>query len=263
MGRHTVTETLHMAGDAARPALLETPRARVGLIIPSSNRLTEPQFRHYLPDDIGVHVTRLRMTGPWHRPLDEIGDMVREAAGCLADSECDVIVFNCTGGAMADGAEAETRLLKLIHEESGAIALSTGDAVVDALKTLNITSMVLISPYVQATNDAEKAYLESLGFLVVNDVALGLPGGTSYIKVPPQRWLDETTDAVIPEADGLFLSCTNTTQIEILEQAEDITGLSAVNSNQAVMWRAMRELTPKLGGTVAMQGPGRLFEITS
>ena len=111
-----MVEILHVADAAARPALLATPKARIGLIIPSSNRLTEPQFRHYLPEDIAVHVTRLRITGPWHRPLDEIGDAVREAAGCLADCQCDVIVFNCTGGAMADGAAAEARLLKLIAE---------------------------------------------------------------------------------------------------------------------------------------------------
>ncbi len=258
-----MAEILHVADAAERPALLATPRARIGLIIPSSNRMTEPQFRHYLPDDIGVHVTRLRITGPWHRPLDELGDTVREAAGCLADSQCDVIVFNCTGGAMADGAEAEARMLQLIAEESGAIALSTGAAVVDALKALSITTMVLISPYVQATNDAEKVYLESLDFRVVNDVALGLRGGTSYIKVPPQRWLDEARDAVTPEADGLFFSCTNTTQIEIVEQAEEITGLPVVNSNQAVMWRALRELAPQLGRTGAIPGPGRLFQKAS
>jgi len=262
-GGKQVAKILHAADAAARPALLATPKARIGLIIPSSNRLAEPQFRHYLPDDIGVHVTRLRITGPWHRPLDEIGDAVREAAGCLADSQCDVIVFNCTGGAMAGGAAAEARLLELIAEESGAIALSTGQAMVDALKALGITSMVLISPYVQATNDAEKIYLEGLGFRVVNDVALGLPGGTSYIEVSPGRWLDEARAAVSAEADGLFLSCTNTTQIEIIEQAEEITGLPIVNSNQAVMWRALRELAAKLGGSIAIRGPGRLFQTAS
>jgi maleate cis-trans isomerase len=255
-----VAATLNTGDGATRPALLATPKARIGLIIPSSNRLSEPQFRHYLPDDIGVHVTRLRITGPWHRPLDEIGDAVRQAAGCLADSECDVIVFNCTGGAMADGAEAEARLLKLISEESGAIALSTGDAVVDALRALHITSMVLISPYVQATNDAEKAYLKSLDFRVTNDIALGLPGGTSYIKVPPERWLDEARDALTSDTDGLFFSCTNTTQIEIIDEIEEITGLPAVNSNQAVMWRALRELAPKLGAPDTITGPGRLFQ---
>ncbi len=255
-----MAKSLDLENGGTRAALLETPKARIGVIIPSSNRLAEPQFRHYLPDTIGVHVTRLRMTGPWHRPLDEIGDAVREAAGCLADSECDVIIFNCTGGAMADGAEAEARLLELIAQETGATALSTGEAVVDALKAVNITSMVLISPYVQATNDAEIAYLHSLDFKVLNDVALGLPGGSSYIKVAPERWLEAAEEAFGPGTQGFFFSCTNTTQIEVVEQVEGIYGLPAINSNQAVMWRALGELAPKIGGAGTISGPGRLFQ---
>ena len=38
-------------------------QARIGLIIPSSNRLTEPQFNRYAPSGVDTHVTRLRMTG--------------------------------------------------------------------------------------------------------------------------------------------------------------------------------------------------------
>lgn len=257
-----MADTLDIAKTGERPALLATPRARVGLIIPSSNRLTEPQFRYYLPDDIGVHTTRLRMTGPYHRPLDAMGDAIREAAGCLADSECEVIVFHCTGGAMSDGAEAEARVIELIREETGKIALATGDVVVEALRALDISRPILISPYVQSTNDAEKVYLNSIGIEVVNDVALGLPGGTSYIQVPPERWLDEVRGAVVPEADGLFLSCTNTSQIEALEAAEAATGLPAVNSNQAVIWRVLKEFGPGPDGRVPT-GPGRLFAAAS
>jgi len=253
-----VADILQMSETGDRPALLATPRARVGLIIPSSNRLTEPQFRYYLPADIGVHTTRLRMTGPHHRPLDEIGDKIREAAGCLADSECDVIVFHCTGGAMADGPEAEARVIDLIRAETGKTALATGEVVVEALRALRISRPILISPYVQATNDAEKIYLQGIGISVVNDVALGLPGGSSYIHVPPERWLDEVRDALTPEADGLFLSCTNTTQIEIVEAAEVATGLPAVNSNQAVIWRVLKEFGPGADGAMP-GGPGRLF----
>ncbi|MBI4490812.1 MAG: hypothetical protein HY694_17145 [Deltaproteobacteria bacterium] len=40
--------------------------AQIGLIIPSSNRLTEPQFQRYAPPEVGVHITRLRMTGRYH-----------------------------------------------------------------------------------------------------------------------------------------------------------------------------------------------------
>ena len=73
---NAVTEPL-----ATRAAILETPKARVGIIIPSSNRLAEPQLRHYLPAEIGLHTTRLRMTGPWHKPLGEIHDAIKQAAG--------------------------------------------------------------------------------------------------------------------------------------------------------------------------------------
>lgn len=242
-----------------RPAILKTPLARIGLIIPSSNRLAEPQFRHCLPDDIGVHTTRLRMTGPWHKPLGQIHDFIRGAAGALADSECDVIVFNCTGGAMQDGAEEEARVLDLIKAETGAEALSTGEAVVEALNAVDIRSMVLLSPYVQATNDAEIAYLESLGFSVLADRALGLGGGTSYITVDPGTWMAEARALMRADADGLFLSCTNTTQIEIVGAFEAEFDRACVNSNQAVMWAALTRLQDKLGRPPVIEGLGRLL----
>ena len=43
--------------------------ASIGLIIPSGNRLTEPQFNAYAPPGVGIHVTRLRMTGKFRKPL--------------------------------------------------------------------------------------------------------------------------------------------------------------------------------------------------
>ena len=44
-------------------AALAEPRARIGLIIPSVNRMTEPQFNHYAPEGLGVHVARGRVAG--------------------------------------------------------------------------------------------------------------------------------------------------------------------------------------------------------
>lgn len=256
-----IAEAREAAHLPARPAALMTPKARLGLIIPSSNRLSEPQFRYYAPPGLGVHVTRLRMTGPWHKPLPEIHDKIRMAAGALADSECDCIVFHCTGGAMEDGPEAEAEVLKVIHEETGAIAMAPGQAIVAALRALAIRTMVLATPYRQSVNDAERAYLASLGFEVVHDIALNLRGGTDYITVEPERWLDLSLEAMAqhPEADGLFLSCTNTTQIEIVAEVERLTGKPCVNSNQAVLWAATRALAPKLGGWPRMGGLGRLF----
>jgi maleate isomerase len=260
-GPNTGQETGSLIGPGPRAAALVTPRARLGLIIPSSNRLAEPQMRHYAPAGLGVHVTRLRMTGPWHKPISKLHDEIRQAAGALADSHCDAIVFHCTGGAMEEGPDTEAEVVDLIAQETGALALTPGTAVVAALKALMIQSLVLLTPYRQAVNDAERIYLNTLGVEVVEDIALKLSGGDEYITVEPVRWLDLSIEAMNrhPQADGLFLSCTNTTQIEIVAAAERAIGRPCVNSNQAVMWQACRLLAPKLGGFPRDSRLGRLF----
>jgi maleate cis-trans isomerase len=244
-----------------RPADLMTPRARLGVIIPSSNRLSEPQLQHYAPNGLAVHVTRLRMTGPWHKPISALHDEIRAAAGALADSKCDVICFHCTGGAMEEGPEVEARVIELINEETGATALATGTAIVQALKALAIRSLVLLTPYRPAVNEAERAYLGRLGFEVMHDIGLNLKGGDEYIHVPPERWLDLARDSIAahPGADGIFLSCTNTTQIEAIPAIERSTGKPCVNSNQAVLWAVTRTLAPKLGSWPREGRLGRLF----
>ena len=221
-------------------------RARLGLIIPSSNRLSEPHFRRFLPPEVAVHTTRLRMTGVHNKPLPELLEDVTRAAGTLGDARCDVIVFHCTANSMEHGPEGEQKILAAVREASGAQALSTAQAVVEALRASAMRSMVLISPYSQSHNDHEKDYLEALGFSVVHDVALGVPSG-DYPHVPPSKWLEVTRDNLRDGADGIFLSCTNTTQIDIISALEAETGKPVVNSNQATIWAALKRLEQKLG----------------
>ena len=248
-----------LAGRGAR-GILATPLARIGLIIPSSNRLSEPQFRHFAPPELGIHVTRLQMTGKWNRPLSALGDDLARAASSLADARVDLIVFHCTGTAMEEGPQEEARAVDSIARGTGIPAFSTAGAIVEALRALRLSRLVLVSPYVQATNDHERDFLAALGFAVVHDVALGLKGGDEYLTVPPERWIDIARDAMRREADGLLLSCTNTTQIETIAPLERELGVPVVNSNQAVLWAAMRRLAPKLGAAPLAPGLGRLVE---
>jgi len=45
---------------------------RIGLIIPSSNRMVEQEMARFVPPDVTLHVARLRMTGPHHAPLAQL-----------------------------------------------------------------------------------------------------------------------------------------------------------------------------------------------
>jgi len=238
------------------PALAE-PRARIGLIIPSVNRMTEPQFNHYAPDGLGIHVARGRVAGHPSRTVAELTDEIAHAAGTLADAHPDLIVFHCTHTSMKEGADGEARIIGLIRKTTGIDALSTSSLVNDALRALGLRKLVVLSPYM--SNDNIISYLAAAGFTVVNDVALKCKTAADFEAITPQRWLELAKENDRPEADGIFLSCTNTTQIEAVAAIEEALGKPVVNSNQAVLWGCLKRLKQKLGGVPSMPNLGKLM----
>jgi maleate cis-trans isomerase len=58
------------------------------------------------------------------------------------------------------------------------------------------------------------------------------------------------------DADGYFLSCTATSMIDAIEDIERKLDKPVVNSNQAVLWSALRRLEI----TEPIAGLGRLFD---
>ena len=94
----------------------------------------------------------------------------------------------------------------------------------------------------------------------MHDVALALPGSDDYLAQPPERWVELAAEHARDDADGYFLSCTNTTQIEAIEPIERRLGKPVVNSNQAVLWACMKRLRHKLGPARPAAGLGRLVD---
>jgi maleate cis-trans isomerase len=234
-------------------------RGRIGLIIPSSNRMTEAQFHRYAPAGIGIHVARVQMTGRHKKPIAALLDDVGRAASALGDARCDPVVFHCTGTSMAEGPEGEAALVARTARESGAKSFSTAQAIVEALMEMRMRRVVLFSPYPQATNDHEREFLVHHGIEVVRDVALHVGSSDAYITVPVTRWIELAREHARVEADGYFLSCTNTTQIEAIETIERETGKPAVNSNQAALWAALKRMSEPVP---RIPGLGRLFAQT-
>jgi maleate cis-trans isomerase len=237
---------------------LALPSARVGLIIPSVNTLSEPQFNHYGPAGLAMHVARARVAGEWRRPFAELKSEIAAAAERLADCKPDLIVFHCTDTSMAEGPQGEGRILDLIRSGTGVDALSTSALVLEALQALGLKKLVVLSPY--RSNASIIGYLQAVGIEVVHDVALGL-SGLEFPNVTPQDWLALARKHDRPAADGIFLSCTNTRQIEAIADIEQALGKPVVNSNQAVLWGCVKRLRQRLGDSEADPALGRLMQV--
>jgi maleate cis-trans isomerase len=236
---------------------LPTPLARIGMIIPSVNSMTEPQFNHFAPPGLAVHVARARVAGAWKRPLAAMAEEIATSAKLLADVAPDLIVFHCTDTSMTQGPQGEGRILDIVRDATGIAAVATSRLVLEALQTLGLRKLVLLSPY--KSNQAVIDYLQATGFAVVHDVALALEP-LAFAKVTPREWAELARQHDRPEADGIFLSCTNTTQIEAIADIERTLGKPVVNSNQAVLWGCLKRLKASLGPLPPMPELGRLMQ---
>lgn len=230
-------------------------KGSIGLIIPSSNRLSEPQFQRYAPPGVGVHVTRLRMTGKWHKTPSELHREIAEAAAVLSDTKPEIIVFHCTASSMEEGLVGEARVVDTIRDASGCPAITTGQAIHRALTCLGVKKLVLVSPYAKEVNQHEVQYLSEAGYNVVHEFGLALPSGDEYMAVSPERWVEITLENRRDEAQGYLLSCTNTTMIEAVVNLEARMRKPVVTSNQATLWACLE----KLGALQSIPGLGRLF----
>ena len=81
-----------------------------------------------------------------------------------------------------------------------------------------------------------------------------------FARVTPREWTELAREHDRPEADGIFLSCTNTTQIEAIAEIERALGKPVVNSNQAVLWGCVKRLRSALGPLPPMPQLGRLMQ---
>jgi len=248
----TVTTIEKRQLDSSLPA----PRARIGMIIPSVNSMTEPQFNHFAPPGLGVHVARARVAGEWKRPLAAMADEIATSAKLLADVAPDLIVFHCTDTSMTQGPRGEGDILKIVQDATGVEAVATSRLVLEALQALGLRTLVLLSPY--KSNQAVIDYLGATGFTVVHDVALALKA-LEFATVTPRDWVELARKHDRVEADGIFLSCTNTTQIEAIADIEQALGKPVVNSNQAVLWGCLKRLKSALAPLPPMPSLGRLM----
>lgn len=232
-----------------------TPRARIGLIIPSSNRLTEPQFHQYCPSGVVPHVTRLRITQPPRRLPLEMLDEIREAATLLAHAKCDITVFHCTGSSMEAGLDAERQVVDAIAQTTGRQATSTASALLEAFRALGARRLVLVSPY--RGNDHEIDFLREAGLEVLHDRALALDGSDGLCSAPAELFLQATLEEADPDADAYFISCTNIRSPEVVAELEARLGRPVVTSNQATLWYCLRAC----GVSDVVPGLGTLFTL--
>ena len=114
----------------------------------------------------------------------------------------------------------------------------------NALNLLGARRISIASPYEEWLNEKLRVFMEKNGFDVVAIKGLSTQAHASV----PLSDIEALVHSVNrPETEAIFVSCTDFRTLGIIEKLERKLGKPVVNSNQAVLWAALKRLSAKLG----------------
>ncbi|GAB3445966.1 Asp/Glu/hydantoin racemase [Streptomonospora sediminis] len=223
-------------------AVAETPwQSGVGVVAPYDFALDRELWR-WAPDDVSLYVTRLPFV-PVPVTVDQAsalsdGDNVARATRDLLAPEPLVVGYACASGSFVHGADGQERLRRSILAAGAPAAVTTSGALIEALEALNLGRIAVVTPYVDSVTDRLLDFLGEHGIETTSSVGLGLLGHiwkTTYSEV-----VQAVRDADHPDAEAVFISCTNVLTYDIIAPLEQMLGKPVIAANQVTMWAALQ-----------------------
>ncbi|MCE0766159.1 Asp/Glu racemase [Pseudonocardia kujensis] len=244
----------HGAGSGDDGSTDDTPG--VGVVAPFDFALDRELWR-WAPDDVSLYLTRLPFfTTPVTVEMAvAVGDRraVRRATRDVLTPRPGVVTFACTSGSFVSGVAGEFVLRRTMIEAGAPEATTTSGALVDALHLLGVQNLAIATPYIAAVTDRLVTFLADNGVTTVASEGLGLLGNIWRVGYEQVVSIVKAVDR--PEADALFISCTNLPTYDIIEPLEQALGKPVITANQVTMWASLRAI-----GRQAVGG-GRLLEV--
>jgi maleate isomerase len=225
---------------------------KLGLIVPSWNTVMEYEVQRMAGATMSVHSMRIAHTGDTEENLLRLGTEAPAVAVLLAHAKVDVIGYGCTAGGFLKGPEGDRKVGAEIAAATGIPVATSAAAVADALRAVGARRVGVASPYAAWLNDRVRTYLEADGFEVVAIQGLGTE---AHSTITLERVEALAAEVNRPEAQAIFISCSNFRTLEIIEALEDRFAKPVVTSNASSMWKMLRLMDDRR----AVPGAGRLF----
>jgi len=217
-------------------------RARIGLIVLSSDYTIEHEFRKML-DVPGLALYHSRIENDAEVSAESLARMEARIADATAvitpGVDLDVVCFACTSGALVIGEENVHARIRDVRP--GVPCTTPMEATLAALKALGAQSIALVAPYVDAINRRMRAHIIRNGFQVPVMGSWNIADDVQVARVSPETVARAVLELGAEDSvDAVFVSCTSVRLVEQVGQLEATLGKPVISSNLATAWHCLR-----------------------
>lgn len=222
-----------------------------GVLIPSTNRTVETEYNRLLPPTLQAHAARIPLLP--HGPGDD--DEITYQARLLASAKVAVISLAQTSATL-DPLDYDERIAGRITQETEVPAVTSAQAIGQALLALGTRRIAIVSPYKQSVLDQAKAYYEArFGLEVIATAGFSGAETFTYAMLGPEHARDAIAGIDLTGIEAIVLPGGNFPTMRFVAEWEEAFGKPIVTTNGAALWAMLRIMAVK----EALPGLGRLL----
>jgi maleate isomerase len=214
-----------------------TDALRIGLIVPSSNTVMEPDFHRNLGQAAIVSTARIFLeTVTREAETRMLEEDLPQAAELIRTTAPDVVVFGCTSAGALGTLAHDCAIGQRIEKVTGARVITVLQAVLSQLRVIGPRKLAVFTPYIADLTDGVASSLAEAGFPPLKAIGMGIEANLEIGRVAPAEIVDFVGSQIEGLApDCIFLSCTNWRAIEAIEPLHRKLGIPIVSSNQSAI----------------------------
>jgi len=222
-------------------------RAKLGVIIPSTNTIVEPEFALMRPRGVTNHTSRIKIPNLRLESDADFSELIRsirlaqrEAVESVLSCEPDRIVMGISAETFWDGAEASGDLKRELEDLAGRPVSLGAEACVAALVRLGARKLGVITPYWPVGDRNVRRFFGESGFDVVALRGLRCASPVLIAHVSEAELLEALRTVDLAEVDAIVQVGTNLSMARLAGEAERWLEKPVIAINTTIYWHALR-----------------------
>ena len=224
-------------------------RLKVGVVVPSTNTVVQPDFDSLRPMGVTNHIGRI-FTQDTQALSNEsfmagthmIGQGVADAVTSVMTCAPDYMIMGMSAVTFYGGRDGASGFLTQIEKMAGVKATIGAFACEAALNAVGAKRVAFLSPYYPVANDEVRRFLKESGFEVVRDLCLKSPSWTAIARLAPDELIPalKTLFSDGRDVDAILQVGTNLSMMNLASAAELWLEKPVIAINAATYWHALR-----------------------
>lgn len=227
-----------------------------GVLIPSTNTTCEIEFGRLLPPEYQAHFARLLSSRPGEPFSPSREEDIEYQSRLLGTAKVALIILAQTSASLFDD-DYDAVMTGRMSAAAGCPALTSAQAVGQALRALGARHIALVSPYSQAVNDRMARYFhDKHGLETVAREGFGATDSYAIGALGPENARDAFARIDRPGIEAFVVPGGNFPTMPAIAAWEREFKKPVVTTNQASVWAMLRHFAAK----ERLPGLGRLLE---